>query len=387
MTFHPDRHCRPITPLLLLVASLLAAQFVLADPVDDYVRKQMSANHIPGIELIVLKSGKLVKEQGYGFANLELRVPPTKDTVFPLASVTKVFTATAVYLLVQEGRLRLDEKVTTILPGLPAAWNEITVLNCLTHTTGLQDFYSGSPALAPTDWVAASTEEEALRKISALPLRNKTGERSIYDQAGFLLLKLIVERKSGMPLQDFLAQRIFHPLEMRSAQFGDSLDVIPNRASVYMNFIPEPDRFHVQRQANGDGLSSPDGRLWNDFFFVYPSYQYGGVGLNMSAADLATFDTALVEGKVLDRAALQSMWAPFHLNNGQVAEFAGGWDTAMLNGHRLVFHIGAGMVEYAHLIDGDVTVILLANNNGFNPYRMTIGVLQFFAPETRISKD
>lgn len=247
--------------LLVLAVPLLTAHLLVADPVDDYVRKQMQANHIPGVELVVLKSSKVVKEQGYGFANIELRVPPSKDTVFPLASVTKVFTATAVYLLVQEGKLRLDDKVATILPGLPAAWNDITVLNCLSHTTGLQDFYPGSPASAPAGWIGASTEEEALQRISALRLRNKPGDKSIYDQTGFLLLKMIVERKTGMRLEDFLAQRIFQPLAMKSAQFGDALDVIPNRASIYMNFIPEPDRFHVERQANGDGVRSPDGEL------------------------------------------------------------------------------------------------------------------------------
>lgn len=75
------------------------------------------------------------------------------------------------------------------------------------------------------------------------------------------------------------------------------------------------------------------------------------------------------------------MWAPLRLNNGRDAEFAGGWDTDVLNGHRMVFHIGAGMVEYAHLVDASLTVILLTNNQGFNPYGLTLGVMRFFAPE------
>ncbi len=73
------------------------------------------------------------------------------------------------------------------------------------------------------------------------------------------------------------------------------------------------------------------------------------------------------------------MWTPFRLNNGRNAEFAGGWDTAELNGHRMVFHIGAGMVEYGHVIDRNCTAIVLANNQGFNPYGITIGILRFFA--------
>jgi CubicO group peptidase (beta-lactamase class C family) len=101
----------------------------------------------------------------------------------------------------------------------------------------------------------------------------------------------------------------------------------------------------------------------------------------MSAGDLAIFDVALRHGRVLNQQTLELMWTPFRLNSGRDGEFAGGWDTDVVNGHRFVFHIGAGMVEYAHLLDPDLTVILFTNNQGFNPYSMTIDVMRFFAPE------
>jgi D-alanyl-D-alanine carboxypeptidase len=366
---------------LLILVPLVGAHCLFADSVDDYIREQMNTNHIPGSVLIVIKHGKTIKQRSYGLANVELGVPASGGSVFPLASVTKVFTATAVYLLVQEGKVRLDDRVTQLLPGLPNTWSDISILNCLTHTSGLPDVFPGSPAAAPANWIAASNAEEALRKAGAIPLLYKPGEKSIYNQTEFLLLKMTVEKISGMALEDVLTKRVFAPLGMTSARFGDSLDLIPNRVGLYMNFIPQADRFHVERQPNGDGLPSPEGKLWNDINFLYPAYQHGGVGLNMSAADLAAFDIALAHGRVLDQRTLQLMWAPFRLNDGRDGEFAGGWDTDVFNGHRMVYHIGAGMVEYAHLIDSDLTVILLTNNQGFNPYKMTIGVLQFFAPE------
>ena len=101
----------------------------------------------------------------------------------------------------------------------------------------------------------------------------------------------------------------------------------------------------------------------------------------MSVGDLAAFDVALRRGSVPNRRTLELMWTPFRLNNGREGEFAGGWDTDVLNCHRVDFHIGAGMVEYAHLLDPDLTVILFTNNQGFNPYRMTIDVMRFFVPE------
>ena len=373
------RYCRPL--LLILVQLLTAHHHLFADSVDDYIRDQMNLRHIRGLVLLVLKDGRVIKQQSYGLANVELGVPTSKDSVFPLASVTKIFTSTAVYLLVQEHKIRLDNRVTQLLPGLPKSWNEVTVLNCLSHTSGITDIFPGSPAAAPANWIAAASSQEALTRVAAVPLLYKPGEKSSYNQTEFLLLKMIVEKASGTPLEEFLNNRIFKPLGMSSARFGDSLDIVPNRVALYMDFIPQADRFHVERQPNGDCLSSPDGKLWNNINFLYPEYQHGGVGLNMSAADLAAFDTALDNDRVLDRKTLELMWAPFRLNDGRDAEFAGGWDTDVLNGHRMVFHIGAGMVEYAHLVDADLTVILFTNLQGFNPYRLTIGAMQFFAPE------
>ena len=375
-------NCRRFSRVsLLILVYLLAVPRLFADSVDDYLREQMNSRHIPGLVLLVLKDGKVIKQQPYGLANVELRVPTRNDSVFPLASVTKVFTATAVYLLVQEGKLHLDDRVTHLLPELPSTWSGITVLNCLSHTSGVSDIFPGSPVAAPADWIAADSPEEALKKAGAIPLLYKTGDKSSYNQTEFLLLKMIVEKLSGMSLEEFLSRRIFTPLGMASARFGDSLDIIPNRVALYMNFTPQADRFHVKRQPNGNGLPSPDGKLWNNINFLYPQYQHGGVGLNMSAGDLAAFDVALRNGGVLNRQTLELMWTPFRLNNGRDGEFAGGWDTDVLNGHRVVFHIGAGMVEYAHLLDPDLTVILFTNNQGFNPYRMTIDVMRFFVPE------
>lgn len=366
---------------LFILIFLLTAPRLRADSVDDYIREQMRARHLPGLVLLVMRDGNVIKQQSYGLANIELGVATSKDTVFPLASVTKIFTATAVYLLVQEGQLRLSDKVTQLLPGLPYSWNEITVLNCLSHTSGLPDIFPGSPAAAPADWIAADSPEAALTKAEDLPLLYKTGEKSSYNQTEFLLLKMIVEKVSRLSLEEFLSKRIFTPLGMTSARFGDALDIIPNRVGLYMNFTPQADRFHVERLPNGDGLPSPDGKLWNNINFLYPEYQHGGVGLNMSAADLATFDVALFHDRVLNRQTLELMCTPFRLNDGREGEFAGGWATGVLNSHRMVFHIGAGMVEYAHLLDPNLTVILFTNNQGFNPHRMTIDVMRFFVPE------
>jgi hypothetical protein len=181
------RYCRPL--LLILVQLLTAHHHLFADSVDDYIRDQMNLRHIRGLVLLVLKDGRVIKQQSYGLANVELGVPTSKDSVFPLASVTKIFTSTAVYLLVQEHKIRLDNRVTQLLPGLPKSWNEVTVLNCLSHTSGITDIFPGSPAAAPANWIAAASNQEALTRVAEVPLLYKPGEKSSYNQTEFFVVK------------------------------------------------------------------------------------------------------------------------------------------------------------------------------------------------------
>src|SRR5205807_8321429 len=129
----------------------------------------MKKRRIPGLSLAVLRDGQPVTRKAYGLASVELDVPATVDTVYQLASTTKIFTGTAIMLLVEEGKLSLDDHVNGLLPGLPATWNNITVRHCLTHTSGLPD---GSLS-DDTDEVLADTRDEAWKKLAVMPLLSK----------------------------------------------------------------------------------------------------------------------------------------------------------------------------------------------------------------------
>lgn len=145
-----------ITPVKVAFASLLLFCFhvvAIADDVDDFVTAQMRKRHIPGLSLAVIKDGKVVKLRGYGLASVEFGVPATEDSVYQIASMTKSFTATAIMMLVEEGRLGLDDRVARHLSGLPAAWGEITVRHLLTHTSGVV----GDPLPWSLDTGAGST--------------------------------------------------------------------------------------------------------------------------------------------------------------------------------------------------------------------------------------
>jgi D-alanyl-D-alanine carboxypeptidase len=343
------------------LGSIAAAE---ADPVDDYVRRQMQQARFPGAVVVVSKDGTVIKQGPYGLANVEFSLPTTLNSVYPLASVTKVFTATAVFTLIEDGKLRLEDRISTLLPGLPAAWSNITVLHCLSHTSGLQDLSDEKGQ------VIADNQEDALKKLDAMPVVFPPGEKSSYNQTGFLILRMIIEKKSGMPFHDFLAKRFFGPLRMTSARFGDSREIIPDRVELYHRWV---------WQSDGRRVVSPD-KLTREST-SYADYWYGGIGLNMSAADFAKFDIALIGGRLLKTVTLQQMWTLYKLNNGQTGRFAAGWETSVLNGHRVVYMIGAGRVCYAHLVDDDVSVIWMTNGRGgTDVYDYASNILALYVP-------
>ena len=343
-----------------------------SDTVDDYLNHEIQAKHIPGMVIVVLKEGVVVKEKAYGTANLEFGVPATLQDVYPIASITKLFSAVAVFMLVQDGKLHLDDKLTSLIPGLPAPWGDVTVLNCLSHTSGIPDF----PQIYDSSSVPLS-QDEAMAAISSKPMVYRTGEKSLYNQAEFLLLKMIIEKKSGMSFEEFLNSRIFVPAGIHSARFGDSRDIFPHGVSVYTRASPAPDRFH------SIPLKPFVNRATDPLFhseLLYPAYTRASAGLYMTAQDLAKLDSALQRGHLLNETLLQQMWKPFQLNDGSLGDFTAGWQYDNWNGHRFVGHIGAGMAVYSSLIDDHVTLILLTNVQETEVWDLSQGILQLYVP-------
>jgi CubicO group peptidase (beta-lactamase class C family) len=360
---------RPFSALLAHV--FLVSHAARADNVDDYVSHEIQTKHIPAIAVVVLKDGVVVKEKAYGIANLEFGVPAKIGDVFPLTSITKLFSSIAVFLLVQDGKLRLDDKVTSFLSGLPSSWNHITVLNCLSHTSGIPDF----PQIYDSATVPA-TEAEAVAAVASRPMVYATGTKSAYNQAEFLLLKIIVEKVSGTKFSEFLKNRIFVPAGISSARYGDSRDIFPKGVSVYTRANPAPDRFHsiplkpfVNRAT--DPLFHSD--------LLFPSYTRASAGLYMTTPDLARLDTALRRG-LLNAASLHQMWMPFKLKNGSLGDFTAGWQYDDWNGHRVVGHIGAGMAAYTSLVDERVTLVLLTNVQETKVWDISRGLLDLYVP-------
>ena len=346
---------RLILPALLLAFHPAAR----ADQTDDYVLSQLKQQRIPAVSIAVVRNGEPIKLQGYGLVDLENNVPASPDSVYLLASVTKQFTATAIMMLAQDGKIELDEKIGKYVDGAPEAWNGVTVRRLLTHTNGL-------PREVPFDrspgwFVADHTPQEFMKAAAARELSFPPGEKFSYSNAGYWLLGYTVEKVSGKSYGDFLRERIFEPLGMRSTRLSDPKAVIPNRAAAYT-------------LQNGGFANVP-----------HPTpLAGGGAGCLISTArDMARWDAALYTEKLLPREALMQMWTPGKLNNGTVTGYGFGWTLGDYRGHRVISHNGGfvgAATQITRFVDDKLTVIVLANRDQANVTAMANAIAGFFEP-------
>jgi len=336
---------RPTGIVLLACAALagpVAAQRSGApDAIDRFVTAEMARQHIPGVAIAVVSRGTVVKARGYGLANVELKVPATDSSVFQSGSVGKQFTAAAVLLLVEDGKLGLDDPITKLLPEGDSVWGGITIRHLLTHTSGIHEYEEDDSSAV--DMRHDYGEDALVRLAAARPLDFAPGTHWRYSNTGFMLLGVVIHRVSGRFYGDVLADRVFRPLGMRTARVISEADIVPNRAA---------------------GYRLVDGTLKNQEW-VAPSLNTTADGaLHLTVHDLVAWDRALTEGRILRPESRAAMWTPATLQDGGSVEYGFGWGVAPYRGRRAVGHTGSwqgfkAMIQ--RFPDDSLTVILLAN--------------------------
>lgn len=325
--------------LLLTSLVLTAATAAAADPVDDYVRSQLQQRRLPGVSLAVVKDGRIVKAAGYGLASLELDAPASEKTVYEIGSISKQIAACAVLLLVEDGKLRLDDPISKYVDGTPPTWAPITVRHILSHTAGLADFDTGDIGFS---YRREYTTKQFVDLLASRPLEFQPGTQWKYTNA-FPLIGAVVERTSGMSYMDFVRGRIFTPLKLQSARFKMASDVVPGRADGYL--------FANETYKHGETLR--------------PSVIAPNGGVMMNVVDFAAWDVAMTAGRLLSAASLEEMATPTRLTSGTTVSHGLGWFMDTFNGHRFGAHWGTTVAGYSAVIrrytDDHLTVIMLAN--------------------------
>lgn len=352
---------RRLVPFSLVGLSLLTlAVATQADPIDDYIKRQMKLQHLPGLSLAVVKDGKVIKAKGYGWANIETNTQATPETVYQIQSITKQFTATGIMMLVEQGKLNLDASVGTYLDGTPDTWKNITLRHLLTHTSGIKDYIN-----EPTQNLRLDvTDQEVFQAAVPRPLNFPVGEQYAYSNTNYHLLGMILHKLSGKPYGEFLRERIFEPLGMKDTRILTLSEIIPNRASGY--------RWDGKEFRNGDYIAAS-------------VLGYAGGGIRSTVLDIAKWDAALYGEKLLKKPSLEQMWTPAKLNNGTLTNYGFGWGLGAVRGHRFVSHTGGHLTGFTTVItrflEDKLTVIVFTNQTGAsNPTSIAQGVARFHIP-------
>jgi len=345
--------------LVLATPAVQAQTSDIDNRVDKYVQDSIKQQRIPGLALAVMRDGQVVKAQGYGLSNIELNVPVSPQTVFQSGSVGKQFTATGIMMLVEEGKVGLDDKITKYFPGSPESWNKITVRNLLTHTSGLKD-YTNKIIDSRRDY----TEEELLKALQSLPLDFAPGDRYDYSNSGYMLLGFLIHKVTGKFYGDFLQERIFNPMGMTTTRIISEEDIVPNRAAGY-------------RLVKG----AIKNQEWNS-----PTLNTTADGsLYFTVLDLAKWDAALYTEKLIKRTSLDLMWTPVKLNDGKTHPYGFGWRIHEMNGHRLIEHGGSWQgftTAISRYVDEKLTVVALCNldSDHAQPEDIVYGVAGIYIP-------
>jgi D-alanyl-D-alanine carboxypeptidase len=344
-----------LVALAVLAAALLGASTGSGAPrpltpalerqIDAMVVAQLREQFVPGAQVAIAENGRIVYTKGYGYRDLDDRLPVDAKTAFAIGSVTKQFTASAIMLLQQEGKLNVDDSLATYLPDAPHA-SQVTLRELLTHTSGIEG-YTEQPnfsLLLPTP----ATPQRIISSIAANPLAFAPGTKWEYSNTNFVLLGMVVSKLSGLSYPNFLQQHFFGSLGMQRAWFTRIEEVHADDARGYTEFMW--------------GLPDEHASLAD-----WSWYDAAG-GLTMSAEDLARWDIALDSGRVVSPQSFSEMTTPQRLTNGTSTGYGFGLGVGSVFGHPTVGHDGlvSGFsAENLTFPKDRVAIVLLANGDNF----------------------
>lgn len=316
------------------VSSKLSTQQIVVK-VDEYMNAAVKNYHFSG-SILVARDGSPIVSKSYGMANYELNVPNTSQTAFRIASITKQFTAVAVMMLQERGKLNVNESICKYLEKCPAAWQPITIRNLLTHTSGIPN-YRAMPRYSELASDSRFTYAGFVDVFRDAPLQFAPGERFTYSNSGYYLLGLIIERASGKTYAEFLRENIFKLLGMKNSGYDDSRSLIPNRADGY----------------------SWTGRSLVNAPYINMVIPFAAGAIYSTTEDLLLWDKALYTEKLVSRKSLDEMFTPFKLDYGYGLEISNRFNRQRIrhNGG-----INGFSNDFARFPKDRVTIIVLGNN-------------------------
>ena len=314
----------------------------LREKIDTIARDTLASTGVPSASIAVVQNGAITYLQAYGAGRIEPRTPAAPSMRYSIGSISKQFTATAVLLLAEQGKLSLDDPVSRFVPDLTRA-NEVTIRQLLSHTSGYQDYWPQD--YVPPFMLQPVTADKILDRWARKPLDFDPGTQWQYSNTNFVIAGLIVEKASGVPLLQFLSQHIFAPLGMKSVMNIDQERLTETDATGYLRYAIGPPR-----------IAPKEGKGW----------LFAAGELAMPAEDLAKWDISLINQTVLSPAFYRQMETEVVLKNGLGTRYGLGVDVRQELGLRAIEHGGEVSGFTAHnlvLPDARVAVVVLTNQD------------------------
>jgi CubicO group peptidase (beta-lactamase class C family) len=346
--------------LIILISGIIQNAFpqvqYVAFRIDSAVRAAMGARRIPGLQLAVIKYGLIIKKGNYGFANLEDRIPVTDSTLFSIASMSKAFTCAGILLLMEDGKLNLDDSVAKYIDSLPVSWNGMTIRRLMNHTSGLRDDWDEGDNF----FYAKNTDSAMFAALKAEPLKFQPGQGFSYT-CGPFILGLIIAKVSGEAYPDFMKHRIFDKLGMTNSCINNADSIIYNRAAGYI--------LRDEKIVHGRQISAA-------------AQARGDVGVLTTVTDMLKWYAALQDSSLLKQSSIDQMFAPGLLYDSSKTAYGFGWFLSPYRDHALITHDGAFRTGYNSDIEifpeDHVCIIILSNLQSGHTARIAKDIIGLF---------
>jgi len=327
--------------VLFLMSTNITGQTVVEEQaqavnIDDFITEMMKLHEIPGLALGIVKNGRILHEEYYGIANIEHSVPVNEHSLFRIYSTTKLIVNTAVFQLINQRRLFLNDPISKYTKVVPPQWKNIKIRHLLAHTSGIPNFIQFDSALS---------DEAIQEKLNNLPLDFPTGTKHDYNQTNYWLLAKIIETVSGGTLEDYIRTNLFENKEGVLFSSNSSL-VIPNRISKY--------RYDFQHET------------YRTFSDEQPSRGLAGNGLNITLKNLIHWSQQLNQDHYFSEKTKEVMWQPFQYSKTDY-KFLHGWAIYPLNEIESYGFTGGGVSAIRFFPEQNLAIILMTNGYKYYP--------------------
>ncbi len=348
------KNTKKLGVLLLFVTTVFGTSLTIAQNLETEFDKILSENYSgenPGVTALVFKEGKVLYRKAFGMANLELKVPMKPENVFEIGSITKQFTSVSILMLIEQGKLSLDDEITKFIPDYPTNGKKIAVHHLLNHTSGVKSYtdMESFMALARQDM----SPIEIIDHFKNEEMEFDPGEKWKYNNSGYIILGHIIEEVSGKPYAEFVSENIFKPLGMKSSYYGSMTQLIPNRATGY----------------------SPVESGWRNADYLSLTLPYAAGSLMSSVDDMLLWHKAVHNNKLIKPESRALAFTNTTLNNGDPTNYGYGWSVSEVNGTPSIEH-GGGIFGYTtsgiYVPEENLYVIVLTNRDGSSPADVSV---------------